>query len=235
MKVLITSKKSKNYGFVVDVITKDLDYVKFISPVTGRRMLLNSNSCTELFNSEPRVGDAVIGLASASKEYYHTQEGFIGAILAVDDRETLEVRGFSTADPELKLGAIVDTKHFELRHVHPANMAVALGQVVKGEAEIDIDFWNALGGQAIPMPVPAPMPVAPPAKPKPAKPTKAGGFGAKDNVKLSPKSNFNDGSPNNPVDILGVVDAIVKGQLPVRVKWSNGFLNSYTPKDLIKG
>ena len=229
MKVLITSKKSKNYGFVVDVVTKDLDYVKFISPVTGRRMLLNSNSCTDEFNAEPRKGDVVIGSKSATKEYYHTQEGFKGVVIGNDDGE-LTLNGYSTRNPELQLTALVEQRHFELHSIHPDNMAVALGQAPKEEAGIGVDFWNALGRQAEPV-----KPVATKAKPKPAKPTKAGGFGAKDNVKLSPKSNFNDGSPNNPVDILGVVDAIVKGKLPVRVKWSNGFLNSYTPKDLIKG
>jgi len=186
-------------------------------------MLLSKGGCTDEFNAEPRVGDVVIGSKSATKEYYHTQEGFKGVVTGNDDGE-LTLRGYSTRNPDLKLTAPVEQKHFELHRVHPDNMAVALGGVVKEEAEIDVDFWGAPGRQAELLPMP-----------KPAKPRKAGGFGAKDNVNLSPESNFNDGSPNNPVDMLGVVDAIVKGKLPVRVKWSNGFLNSYAPKDLIKG
>jgi len=227
MKVLIINKKSKSYGFVVDVIKSTVRSVMFKSPLTGADCVLRRASVTEFYNIEPRVGDEVIGLASASKEYYHTKEGFIGAIHAVDDGvvewETLEVRGFSTIDPDLDLIVLVDPKHFDLRRVHPDNMAVALGEdnprVVKHKPH-----WGL-----------PPVLEQPANVDKPVKPTKAGGFGAKDNVKLSPESLFNDGSPANPVDLIGVVDAIVKGKLPVRVKWSNGFLNSYTPKDLIKG
>ena len=52
-------------------------------------------------------------------------------------------------------------------------------------------------------------------------------------VMIKPRSRFDTNTTLNPSNTVGVVTSIFETELPIDVRWSNGYLNQYNVRDLM--
>lgn len=260
MKYLIRAAGLKYYGYIVEGELRNDGGLTYRVGMGRANNLGDPRSFIQVVNPVFGVGDTIQGLATADDEYYQTTSDFIGEVLVVDGNK-LTVRGPRVVGPDKAVIRVtVESKFFMVTKVNDVDAFVAAQDDMRELLNFEPQGVGIFDVEAIPPQGPE-MPVNPwgddavkhkpagwdglapkkdhkakaPKKAKPVKPLKAGGFGKDDKVKLSPESMFNDGTPINPVDTKGVVQDVVKGKMPLRVKWNNGLINSYRPEDLVKG